>query len=1456
MPTVSQYYPGDFYGDTAQSLQWLYSQQLKLVQGWEANALETGFPVTLLPGAACVPTIPPFIECGIASQNQLNLMDQTLCESIAMVPPGILGLVMDDQLGPDGCPIDLSPITLPFGTLFPPVLPVTDAEISAYYTMMLQANPSGTTIYGSWTTGVTSVNYPVLPGLTIYGYLFNPQTAITNYRIDLFVITARFYYQGSGPGLFYYQGSAPGVGGYTAGNLIGQTPVPSQFQSLLVQKGIWGYWAAQVTGGGVVVAVLYPTSVAQPSSGWSGATLPAGWLCHSNTGVGYKLTDYFARIYSKTDVEYLQEDNIPIIVQDDYHARCGSSLAIEPGTPTVYVCVMYDDPVRGPTQVSTSVAADWAFPSLPLSFIVPTSDPLYFPDPTQSNAAALQNRSYIYDCALAIIAFAGSGNFVAAARIIQQLDEILDNPGYLASIIFENGEDGESASRWTKSNSADSVTDINDPTEPPYGTGLVVDFHAVAANDTFTYSGSGFPDTTDTQVQFEHKEAKEVTFNFAIAITTAAGKVTSVQVTSAAESPALVVELAETVITIAVGPGNGFYRFHLVNLAQLVSTVAGDTLTSITGFVVTLTAAGDIYFDNFSAGNLEPANSLAFSYDTYYGLVDQAYIRTGAMAWVCYAYCVYMQITQDFSPALYLQRMINFLLTLQSTAGDLTNGLFYLGWGSYENPGYQFVPGLMQRVSTEHQIDLYFAFMRSATILPTAAIQLQKTSLITSAQAASLNATASQLQTVTDIIATKVVAHLYIAPSGGVPGHFAQGAGSTATPPAGLDTSQACDAAGTWAALFCDAIGRDDLALQCLEFVDQNFLLQNQRILLSSATNSYNEAYQQLTPFSGFKFFNDSPGGYSGSPLSVSQEQSWGMLLALLNLYNVSGVASYFAGVYGSLDAYLTTLITSQRTVRSTTGDGSLLMYSLASRDLPYEFEVWPAFTSTAWFYLVSTSPGLLLSLANSPTIIPYLQIPQGASQSVNELEGSSSLGSMTVTCIDPNGTLKGLAAQDTLVGRMIKLEQGFPGLALGDFVTLQTMQITQVGQDTDGRITIQCADVQRFIQGMQIWLRGGPLWWARGAPMAQQPIGASWLENGYSVSDQNPRYVAGNPIDIILAVLQNELGVGQDPALLTTNYVMQSLVSVYQSQQDYEPFPPPEGWAIYEPGQDSTLINPNPYIDVPGMLALRDGEFSGVWFDFVITRPIDGKQFIEEQIFKPLGLYWIVRANGQLSLKTMKPPVEQTPVFSFSSKNVMGIPQTQRRSIINVVTLQLDVQQGSITTSARSYGYEVSYEQETSLQKYRQAFEQQVQSTGLRVARGGMMLSWLLSDRIFRRHAFGPPVYKFTAQLLTLQVELGDYVWLSHPKVLDMTTGKLGLNNVVCEVIDKQPDYSRGTVDFSLLDTRFIFVSKAYFIAAATAGIPAYPSATAAERAQYMYISSAAMGGENSDGTPGNTIF
>src|SRR5438094_8296237 len=202
------------------------------------------------------------------------------------------------------------------------------------------------------------------------------------------------------------------------------------------------------------------------------------------------------------------------------------------------------------------------------------------------------------------------------------------------------------------------------------------------------------------------------------------------------------------------------------------------------------------------------------------------------------------------------------------------------------------------------------------------ATDMKMSGTLMSVAATSRNATAATVSGVADTLAAHVTANLYIAP-GTEPGHFAQGANS-----GGLDTSQALDAAGAWSALLCHAIGDHAKAAECLKFVYQKFYLPNQGIALSSAANSYNQAYQQLQAFSGFKPYNDSAGGYSGSPASVWQEGTWGMILALLRLSNVPSVSSYFASVEGSLDAFLTKLISSKRAVTSTTGDGSCLCYS------------------------------------------------------------------------------------------------------------------------------------------------------------------------------------------------------------------------------------------------------------------------------------------------------------------------------------------------------------------------------------------------------------------------------------------------------------------------------------------------------------------------------------------------
>ncbi|MBI4166072.1 MAG: hypothetical protein HY508_10115, partial [Acidobacteria bacterium] len=931
-------------------------------------------------------------QCGIVSAADLAGFGQADIENIVFdLPPGVSADTA--AAAPDGFPVNYSPVVL--------------------------ASANGHIFLNTFMLTET---------MTVSGRCLSLAAVVSQYRVDLFVRTDVWYYKGSA----------------TLNDLGGGEAT----------------WSANVTligTPGAMIAVLYPTTVSQPSSGWFGSTLPAGWKAHTNMGVGKKLTDFIGRVYSKTDIEYLKEDNLPVIVQDGRHARVGSTAVMGSGAPTMHI--IENDPVAGWVSVFTTLAHQAVFSDLPRSLDVPSSDPAYVPDVTITNSAAVQNRSWIYDAALAIIAYAAAGNHAAAQRIIARFNALLEEPEYLAQTTLENCEDGSTA-RWTVSGDPGaSITMWNDPLRAPYGAGKQMKCHAAAAGDTFNYVGpavygDGLPDSLDPLMQWQFRVSSSMTWYFEVTLTTQNTSVTKFKVTSdPAAAPSY--DGATKTITYPIGPGNDDYHFHKFDLGALCANLAGDTWTSTTGFKVVLTQAGDLQLDNLSLGALQPDGSLSFSYDIYNGLPDQVYIRTGSMAWVAYAYAFYMEATADPSPALSLQKMLSFLLALESADADLRNGLLKGGYGAFLDPGYHYEPGLREWVSTEHNIDAYYAFRRAARVLPTAAAELAKRGAITSVQAASLGATATAISSKADNIKTKILANLYIAP-GADPGHFAQGVSEDGT----LDTAVALDAAGSWAAIFCHDAGDDTKATESLKFVYQKLFLTNQQILKSNQPADWNMAYEQLTPFDGFKPYG---AGYSSPPLSVWQEGTWGVIAALLRCQNVSGVASYFAGVEGSLDQFLSRLIRSQKTIFNTTGNGSLLNYSLASRSLPYEFSVWAGVGSTAWLWMTAWNPTLLLASETTWEWRPLLKVPQGVQQSIRQIEGQGSIGALELEAIDGAGYMTALASGGKLEGRRVTLRIGYPGMSSSDFVTVATQEIEAVSPlpDLTGYV-LECRDLKR----------------------------------------------------------------------------------------------------------------------------------------------------------------------------------------------------------------------------------------------------------------------------------------------------------------------------------------------------------------------------------------------------------
>ncbi|TAM79187.1 MAG: hypothetical protein EPN47_19455 [Acidobacteria bacterium] len=1325
MAEVSDYYSGDLAAALSGELAWIEGQINANVSPFAGIALTTE-------------TSAPFVEGAVdAVKNSFSSLAQTSVPNIVLDP--IAGLTSDGQAGPDGFPVNYSPIPLLSGNL----------------------------LINLFTLGTAS---------NVNGRVLNLAQPASSYRVDVYSFTDSFHYQGSAT----------------------------------IASG--GTWTQPFVQPGTVIAFLMDAGAPQPAAGSSTPSV-AGWIAHSNTGVGKKLKDYFARVTVKTYLESVVEDNIPIIVQDSTHARFGTSLAI--GSGTLVAHVFYNDPSLGPVDLYSTLQSPAAYPDLPREVEVPPSDPDFFTAAqlTSSNLPAVQNRCWIYSAALAIISFSVGGLWDAAARIITQLNALLESSGYLPAIILEDAQDG-TTSRWSLQSGAGSVANALDTAEPPSESGgsRVIFFTATSAPASWIFTGVGLPDVIDSLIEWRFKT--NVNFKFTVGLASSGGRVTSFRLVSSGTAG---YDAVTKTVTAVLPLRLNAWQTYLADLnARIGQYMSGETVTSITSFAVELESTGILSLDDLSAGAPKPAGSLSVSYDVYNGQADQATIRAGALAWVAYAYGTYMERTGDYERAATgLESMLDLLFFLQSAATDARQNLITAGWGIYQDPGYQFVPGQISSVYTDDNFVCWFAFDKAARVLPAAAQTLLAEGLITQAESAQISAAAGNASTKASQIRSAILNQMWIPASGNVNGHFARGASSS-----GLDTSLALGSASSWAALFCHEIGDDARAVECLEFAFETFFLRNQQIVASAVANSYNQAYLQLTPFDGFKPCADSTGGYSGSPMSVSMEGTMAILAGLLRLSDNTALETYFSANYaGGLPSFIGRLVESMNIVARGTGSDGLLAYSLAARALPWEIAVRKTVSSTAWFWLTALRNDILLSSSSADLgRHPCLKVPQGVHQSIQQLQGQSSIGALEIDAIDSNGFMTALASRGKLVGRRLVLSVGYPGMNSSDFVTVATQEIEGIEVlPSGGGYRLDCHDLNRYAKS-QIFTVG---------------------DDGAAVSNQHPRRLLANPMDLVLMVMQNELGLGQS-----------SLVD-------------PAAWKFYDPAKwdstnttNPTLITPNPYLEVDQVLFYRNGIFAGYLFDFEFKQPVEAKQFLEFEIFHPLGGYAVILADGRMSPRFFVPPYSFAGLASLNERNITAIPGVKPEPLINQVTFRMDYDGSGFQT-------ELLFLSSPSLQQFGLAGEDIIESKGMKLERGGASLAGITANRIFHRYGGidpvsglprgGAPALSVTSQFMNLTIEAGDFVYFSHPLLPNLEAGTRGVYNRIMEVVGKQPNYTQGNMAYQLLDTGWMGGKVLSRIA--PQGTPAWSAASSAERERYMFLSQESNG-NYSDGTRGKTVF
>lgn len=381
------------------------------------------------------------------------------------------------------------------------------------------------------------------------------------------------------------------------------------------------------------------------------------------------------------------------------------------------------------------------------------------------------------------------------------------------------------------------------------------------------------------------------------------------------------------------------------------------------------------------------------------------------------------------------------------------------------------------------------------------------------------------------------------------------------------------------------------------------------------------------------------------------------------------------------------------------------------------------------------------------PDYRPWLKTPRGASQSIDVQRGSSSIGELECEVVDQGGELRQLVGATTLEGASATLSVGYPGIDYIDFIPLHTYQLYKIVPTKDYTAWTFCSRDRQM--SLKRTVRVNPL-------------------NGYPLAENNPWIVQGTPAEIIQAMYLFALG-----------------------RSDSE-------------------------IDRSTLLALDAGS-EGLFkvsrpFRFELVEPFEVKQFLETEIYKVCGLYPIVTNTGQISVRAFRPSAAGPQAcFTFNADNTLVLPEIDRMAITNEVIFKFDA-------SGSDFFNQLFFIDATSVSTFGRAGQLSIESKGLRTELGAWWFCQEVATRIFHRFAGTPaglrggaPTVRIEAFLLSLPVWVGDYVNVTHPLMPNLLTGELGVTDRLYEVIDREPDFTRGRMRYRLLDTGLTGCEPAY---------------------------------------------
>ena len=245
--------------------------------------------------------------------------------------------------------------------------------------------------------------------------------------------------------------------------------------------------------------------------------------------------------------------------------------------------------------------------------------------------------------------------------------------------------------------------------------------------------------------------------------------------------------------------------------------------------------------------------------------------------------------------------------------------------------------------------------------------------------------------------------------------------------------------------------------------------------------------------------------------------------------------------------------------------------------------------------------------------------------------------------------------------------------------------------------------------------------------------------------------------------------------------------------------------------------MNPS-QVDVEEHVYWKNLILSAYTYRFVIKETISGKDFLDKEVYLPVGAYSLPRL-GRCSMGYHVGPVIAEDLTTLSRENVkdpdkIRLRRTISRNFYNTIIYRFD----PVALTDKFIGGSINYSQESRNRIRVGAKALKIESKGLRRADGGFSIAQSVSDRYLARYKFAAEFFEAIGVLFRdgYALEPGDAVMFDPDrlKISNTVDGNRSKPAKLFTVTNKSLDAKTGDVKLSLTDTNFDDSERYGFIA------------------------------------------